>query len=533
VENESNGTPGRLPVLLASLGVGALLIAGGVALRIQQDEMVLVAIASTQTALAPTLTPTNTATSTHTLTPSNTPTPSDTPTITPTPTDTPTGTLPPTDTPTPSLTPSPTPVPAVTVDTGTYATPSTPPATGIPTPVNRVAAPNGVINVLLTGSDRRPDDGGYRTDTMIIVSINMNEGTVNMLSIPRDLYVYIPGYTMARINVAASRGQAVGWRGGGPGLLKETLLYNFGITIHHYAHVEFQNFRDIIDILGGVEVPVDCALTDWRLKDTSIWMDDFETYEEWVAYTEDENNFEEYTLPVGVHRLNGYMALWYARSRRTTTDFDRSRRQQIVLRAILAEARSQGLINITRAPELWQEYSDLVETDMGLGNILDFIPVAYDLEPHEINSYRLTPDLMTSWTEPGTGANVYLPNPGAVERMVGFAMQPPSQNYLVNNTTTVEIRNGTGLARLDEVAASVMAWEGGYNPIPTGFASESPNQQRTVIYDYTGQPKGRSVLRMQYLLRVADADVIAQPDPNRTVDYVVVLGNNYQTCQVR
>ncbi len=520
----------RLPALLISLGVGAALIGGGIALRAQQDRFVAVALAATNTALAPTLTPSQTPTETLTPTPSDTPTPTETPTLTPT------GTLPPTATPTATLTPSPTPVPAATVkiDTGTYAPPLTPPATAIPTPVEPIEVPPGVINVLLMGSDKRPDDGGYRTDSLIVVSINKTEGTVNMLSLPRDLYVYIPGYTMARINVADSRGQAVGWPGGGPGLVKEMLLYNFGITIHHYARVDFDGFREIVDIIGGIEVPVDCAITGQRLRDPSVTAADFATYDEWVAYTADESNWMEYTLPVGVQQLDGYMALWYARQRHgtgsTSSDFDRARRQQQVLRAILAKARGDGLLTATRAPQLWTQYSDLVQTDMGLGNLLQFLPVAADLEPNEIRSFILTPDLLIGWQEPGTNASVFLPQPGAVENLVSLAMQPPAQNYVVSNAVTVEVRNGTGTDRLDEVAADRLANEG-LIAIPAGLAPEAPGQSQTIIYDFTGRQKTSQLLLMQRMLRVADADVIVQPDPNRRVDYAVLLGNNYQSCR--
>jgi LCP family protein required for cell wall assembly len=423
-------------------------------------------------------------------------------------------------------------VPAGTVgiNQNGYPTPGTPPATEIPTPAIPIDVPNGVVNILLMGSDKRPDDGGYRTDTLIVVSINKTEGTVNMLSLPRDLFVYIPGWTMARINTADSRGSAVGWPGGGPGLVKETLLYNFGITIHHYARVDFDGFRDIVDILGGIDVPVDCSLTGARLKDTTKRASDFPDYQGWIDYTADENNWIDYTLPPGVHHLDGYTALWYARVREGSSDFDRARRQQQVLRAILTTARNNGLLSITKAPELWQQYGDLVTTDMGLGNMLQFVPIAADIQPNEIRSFILTPNLLTSWSDPQSGASVFLPNPGAVEDLVSIAMEPPAQNYVVNNSATVEVRNGTSIDRLDEVAADRLGTDG-LDAIATGKSAEAPNQDKTVIYDYTGRQKTNQVVLMQRVLRVADVDVIAQPDPNRQVDYVVILGNNYQSCR--
>lgn len=74
-----------------------------------------------------------------------------------------------------------------------------------------------------------------RTDTMIIVSINRTTNTVSMLSLPRDLYVYIPGWTMQRLNLAFTHGEQVGWTGEGFGLLRQTIFYNFGINVHYYV----------------------------------------------------------------------------------------------------------------------------------------------------------------------------------------------------------------------------------------------------------------------------------------------------------
>jgi LCP family protein required for cell wall assembly len=520
--SQPNRSNQQLPYFIASLGVGVLLIAGGIALRARQNQVVELAIAATQTA---SITDTPSATPTETLTP----TPSDTPTETLTPSITPTGVPSPTPTFTPTLTPSPTSVPAhlAKIDTGGYPTPSTPPPTAIPTPVDPIKVPDGVVNILLMGSDKRPDTGGYRTDTLIVVSINKKEGTVNMLSLPRDLYVYIPGWTMNRINTADARGSAVGWEGGGPGLIKETLLYNFGITIHHYARVDFSGFKGIVDAIGGIDVPVDCAIQGYRLREPRLGLEDFPTYDDYVAYTADLNSWEVYTLDVGVHHLDGYMALWYARVRQGSTDFDRARRQQQVLRAIWAQAQTLGLL--AHAPELWQQYGDLVETDMGLGNLLQLAPVAADLDTSRIRSYIITPDLLTAWIEPGTGANVFIPNAGAVERIVSLAMQPPAENYVIANTATVEVRNGTSGERLDEVAADRLGWEG-LLTIPTGPAPEGDGFGKTVIYDFTGRSKTSQLRTLQRILHVADSEVFVQPDPNRVVDYIVILGEDYRSC---
>ncbi len=165
------------------------------------------------------------------------------------------------------------------------------------------------VNFLLIGSDRRPG-GSFRTDTMVIAILRPNDGQVSLISIPRDLWVYIPDWQNQRINTAYQHGISVGYPGGGPGLLKDTIQYNLGIRIDHTAMVEFDGFQRIVDTLGGVDVPVSCPYTDWRLIDPSL-------------DPENENNWELYTTGPGLIHMDGDLALWYARSRQKSSDFDR------------------------------------------------------------------------------------------------------------------------------------------------------------------------------------------------------------------
>jgi LCP family protein required for cell wall assembly len=169
-----------------------------------------------------------------------------------------------------------------------------------------------ILNILLLGSDQRPNDPSYRTDTLIVVSVNRTTNTVNLLSIPRDLYLYIPGYGMDRINTASIRGDIARWQGRGAGLIAYTVQYNLGIRIDRYARVNFDGFKQIVDALGGIDVAVDCPLTDYRLASPKL----------------DPNNlssYQRFTLPIGYHHMDGSLALWFARSRETTSDFDRNR----------------------------------------------------------------------------------------------------------------------------------------------------------------------------------------------------------------
>ncbi len=518
-QKQENSRERRLPVFFSILTVGIVLITIGVNLRASQEEAVEVAVVSTITALAPTATATDvppTLTATATPTQTLTPTPGPSPTLGPT------------------NTPLPTPIPPrpASINTDGYPTPSEPSSTAIPTPVEPISVPPGVVNVMLLGSDKRPDDPGFRTDVIMIVSINTQENTVNLLSIPRDLFVYVPGWTVRKINTAYGRGESVGHPGGGAGLLKETLLYNMGIRVDYYAFVEFRAFQEIVDVLGTIEVPVDCSIEGQALREPRRTPDDFATYAEWVEYTDPEenpDNWVDFGLDVGVQELDGYEALWYARTRKGSSDFDRAVRQQQVLRAILNEARAQGFTNLTNIPELWRQYNDLVQTDMGVGNMLQFAPIARELDTVEISSFIITPDLLEYWNNEALDQDGYVLRPDVAQSLIAIAMQPPAQNYIASQTATVEIRNGTTFERLDEVAADRLALYSGLSTTATG-AADSDQYESSVIYDFTGREKTSSLLRLQREMRVADADVIIQPDPNRTYDYVVILGDNYRSC---
>src|SRR4051812_20562019 len=153
-----------------------------------------------------------------------------------------------------------------------------------------------IENFLLLGSDTTNPVNAGRTDVMVIVSVNRTAGTVSMLSIPRDLYVYIPGYRVYRINSAYGYGEHDGT--GGFQLLSDTIRYNLGIQIDHYARVDFSDFKNIVDALGGVEISVDCAIQDWRLKEPDL--------DQTVA-----DNWQKFTLPMGVYQMDGDLALWY------------------------------------------------------------------------------------------------------------------------------------------------------------------------------------------------------------------------------
>jgi LCP family protein required for cell wall assembly len=261
----------------------------------------------------------------------------------------------------------------------------------IPSPTGLLEQPSGQTNILLLGSDQRPSDGGFRTDTIIMVTLNSVLGTVNVTTFPRDLYVYIPGYTVQRINTAFAFGDFES--------LATTFEYNFGVRPSHYVLINFWSFVDIVDSLGGVDVAVESTFTDHR------------------------DGYGDYTVPAGNIHMDGQTVLWYVRARYTTSDFDRGRRQQEVLEAI--GNRLLSLNALTRVPELYDIYRNNVTTDLSVEDVLGMLPLAARLsDTSRIHRFAIGPGQVYNWTN-YSGAMVLVPIREAVLAVMYQALNSP------------------------------------------------------------------------------------------------------------
>ncbi len=371
---------------------------------------------------------------------------------------------------------------------------------------------SGVSTFLLLGVDSDGLGRASRTDVIVVVFAHYATNSVSLVSIPRDLYVDIPGWQMQRINTAFPHGSVVS-DGGGFTLLRETLKLNLGLDVERYALVDFAGFEQIIDAVGGIELAVDCAVEDWRLRgsglDSSV-----------------PDNWELITLRPGIHHMDGKTALWYVRSRRSGGDLDRGRRQHDVLRAIWQQAQSVGLLE--RMPELWQQITSVVETNFTLPDIIALLPVALNYAPERIESYTLRVNReVTQWRSPA-GASVLLPVPEAVARVIQQASTPVTRSRLNGARMLVEIVNATGSSnRLDQLAAHRLARDGFQAHV---VAQEMPEQTETVILDFTGHRKSGALQSLQRALGVPDSGVIRQPTGERAHDFRVILGSSYNPC---
>jgi LCP family protein required for cell wall assembly len=207
----------------------------------------------------------------------------------------------------------------------------------------------GRFTILLMGMDARPNESlrNARSDTLILLSIDPETKTAGMLSIPRDLYVPIPGESeMQKINAAYVVGE-LKKPGGGPQMAMQTLQYNLGLKINAYVAVNFQAVILMVDAIGGVDIDVPYRIEDNEYPDMNF-------------------GYEPLLIPAGKQHFDGDMALKYARTRHQTTDFDRTQRQQQLLLAIRDKVTRIETFSdlVRRAPQLLNEVSDDVLTDL-------------------------------------------------------------------------------------------------------------------------------------------------------------------------
>jgi LCP family protein required for cell wall assembly len=374
----------------------------------------------------------------------------------------------------------------------------TPAPTSTPKPALVVDIPDSYLNIVLLGSDKRPTSGAWRTDSMIVVSVDTQNNIVRLLSLPRDLWVYIPDHGYNRINTADLWGE-LDESGSGPDRVKQTIHHNLGIPIHYYVRIDFQGFIDIIDTVGGVDVDVDCPLSDINLT-------------------------------AGMHHMDGKQALRYARSRKSTSDFDRGRRQRKVLLALWDQALTLDII--PKLPDLWRTMKDTFETDLSLEQVVNLAYVGVQLKPQHILSRAIGRNQVQSWMTP-QGAAVLLPIEDEIRTLLENFYAPMEATQL-NGADKVRVRilNGSPRREAEDLAAAMLRWEG-FKVIGTGLA-DSSDYGETAILVYDGNvAAGQEVARSLGvpIKAVQDLTGVQQPDPTDPVAIQVILGRNYNPCR--
>jgi LCP family protein required for cell wall assembly len=227
------------------------------------------------------------------------------------------------------------------------------------------------LTMLLMGMDTRPDESDLicRTDTILVISIDPGTRRIGMLSIPRDTYVEVPGYDgLRKINTACVIGNLEA-PGNGPRLAMQTIQYNFGIRVNEYMLVNFDAFTSIIDRIGGVEVVVSQTIDD------QLYPDEFYGY-------------DPFYIEAGTHLMDGETALKYARSRNTTDDIDRGRRQQQIIFAMRDRVLSLDMVDTLAAQSLniWNDVEGGIETSLSVNQMVELGLYAAEIDLANISN---------------------------------------------------------------------------------------------------------------------------------------------------
>jgi polyisoprenyl-teichoic acid--peptidoglycan teichoic acid transferase len=398
----------------------------------------------------------------------------------------------------------------------------TDPKTGQPVPVD-IPSWNGVerVTVLVLGIDeRKQETGPFRTDTMLVLTIDPASKTAAMLSIPRDLWVQIPAMdTDGKINTAHFLGDAYDYPGGGPALAVETVQENLGIPIDYYVRVNFTAFEKVVDAIGGVEIcvaePIDDPL--------------------YPAF--DNYGYDPLHIDAGCQMMNGPLALKYARTRHTGTDFDRAKRQQQVILAIRDKVVKQNLLPqlVAQAPALLDTLQTSVKTDLSLEQMIQLAKLATQIDPKNIKQATIDENMVVGYNTPtDPPQNVLVPIRDKIRELRDeFFYIVPAANPIgtapapTAGAARIRVENGTQINGLAARTSDRLTAQG-FNVVEIDSADRFDYAQSQII-SYAADTTVAEAVAQTLGLPVSS---IVTSTANSTIDLKVILGGDYQEAGV-
>lgn len=412
-------------------------------------------------------------------------------------------------------------------EAGTPIANDAPPTPQLIPEANLPAAWDGAsrINILFIGLDERDleeNQGPPRTDSMILFTIDPSSKTAGMLSIPRDMWVNIPGFGYSRINTAYPSGEGAQLPGGGPGLAMKTVSQFLGVPVHYFVQVDFNVFVAMVDELvkiGG------CIYVEPTEKMT---LDPVGSGTDHIIIT-----------PGGERRLcDGWKVLAYARNRHTSGgDADRARRQQEVvleLKRVITDPNNFANF-ISAAPRLYSELSYGIKTDMAFEDALKLAVLGKDISPESIKSGVIDPQqgmaVFDKTILAGQDASILKPIMDKVRilRDEIFTTTGPTSPMAQGDAAAlmqqeearVRIMDGTFTPGLDQRAGSVFR-SYGMNVTEVAASPEAYSQTVVVVYG----PKLYTVKWLQNTFGISARQIRFSPDPNQTVDIEIRIGSD-------
>lgn len=368
---------------------------------------------------------------------------------------------------------------------------------------------DGRVNVLLMGVGDEGHAGATLSDTNIIVSYDTNSKAVSMISIPRDLFVNIPGYGETKINAAHAYGEKTE-EGGGPALMEKTIEEAFDVPIHYYVRVDFTGLEDIVDSLGGVTVNVENSFCDYM-------------------YTR-----AAYTNPVcfkaGEQHMDGATALKYSRSRKAAgiegSDFARSRRQQRLLIAIKEKALStETVFNPARVLSLLESLGKHIKTDLQISELARVYEISKEVDTNKIITKSLDngPGGLLKSTTSSYAGYILVPLAGDFSEIT---------DLIKNIFDSVAIREENARVRLENGTWNVSAFtnlydemeDEGYNLV----AAEAADKRTHTITDIIDYANGQKPETIKFLEKKFGVTAQKSTETSTDFDIKIIVASDYR-----
>lgn len=390
------------------------------------------------------------------------------------------------------------------------------------TDITKLSQGDRRINILLMGIGGDNHPGGNLTDTMLVASIDPKNKEVAMISVPRDLYIKVPNYGSYKINSVFSlqdynskdtnnsqntKREAID---GNIALIKKTISDFLGVPIHYAVVINFDGFKKVIDILDGVDINVTKEIYDPYFPDKYV------------------DGYDPFYMKEGLNHMDGETALKYARSRETTSDFDRSRRQQEVIMA--AKEKAVATFNPRKISQIVDILSDNLRTDMQLSEMNELFSIAKDINQNKIKT-KVLDDSADGllYADKYDGMYVLVPNDSTLKEIHNFVSQYFKDPLLASENAKIIITNSTkneylATGVLDEL--KTFGYDVAVNKTDTKNSSDSKAYEKTFIYDYSNNKKQYTIDFLEKYF--TNIPIVRLDEKNKGYDIEIIIGSDFK-----
>jgi LCP family protein required for cell wall assembly len=386
---------------------------------------------------------------------------------------------------------------------------------------------DGRVNVLVLGRGGEGHEGADLTDTIILVSIDPIAKEAALLSIPRDLYVAVPGSGSMKINSVFYTGKAQALNQSnavnadtikraeesGANLLDKTVEQTLGVPVHYHAIIDFQGFKQAVDTVGGIDFNVPSSVREQMRIDGRNYLLD---------------------VSPGQQHMDGFEALAYSRSRHTSArgDFDRSERQRLIVLALKEKTLSLGTFsNPAKISSLLDTFGDHVHTNFSLQDLSRLYDISKDIGSSKISSIGLA-DPPNNYVTTGTigDQSVVIPRAGVGDyrEIQSYIRNTLKDGFIKNENASVTVLNGTSVPGVATAKAEELR-SFGYNVVKVDNAP-TKNYDKSVLVDFRGGSKRYTKSYLERRFSVSAVDTL--PDPTiqpENADFVIIIGSDQAT----